>query len=149
MPTNLYGPNDNYDLMNAHVLPALIRKVHEAKANKQPTFVVWGSGSPKREFLYVDDLAAACVFLMNEYLHDETINVGSGHEVTIKELALAIRDVVGFEGEMVFDGSKPDGTPRKLLDVSRLKAMGWEPKMTLIEGIKTSYDNFISGKVRM
>ncbi len=149
MPTNLYGPNDNYDLMNAHVLPALIRKVHEAKVNGQKSFVVWGTGSPKREFLYVDDLASASVFLMNEYLHDETINVGSGQEVTIKELALAVRDVVGFEGEMVFDASKPDGTPRKLLDVSRLKEMGWGPKVELKEGIKAAYENFVSGKVRM
>lgn len=149
MPTNLYGPNDNYDLMNAHVLPALIRKVHEAKMNKQTSFVVWGSGSPKREFLYVDDLAAASVFLMNEYLHDETINVGSGQEVTIKELALAVKDVVGFEGDMVFDASKPDGTPRKLLDVSRLKGMGWSPKTSLVQGINVAYADFVSGKVRM
>lgn len=149
MPTNLYGPNDNYDLMNAHVLPALIRKVHEAKNNKQPSFVVWGTGSPKREFLYVDDLAEACVFLMNEYLHDETINVGSGQEVTIRELAESVRDVVGFKGELVFDTSKPDGTPRKLLDVSRLKAMGWSSKITLRKGIELAYEDFLSGKIRM
>jgi GDP-L-fucose synthase len=149
MPTNLYGPNDNYDLMNAHVLPALIRKVHEAKVNKQPSFVVWGTGAPKREFLYVDDLAEACVFLMNEYLHDETINVGSGEEVTIKELAHTIRDVVGFKGELVFDHSKPDGTPRKLLDVSRLKSMGWAPKHSLKKGIEMAYEDFMSGRVRM
>lgn len=149
MPTNFYEPNDNYDLMNAHVLPALIRKVHEAKINKQPSFVVWGSGSPKREFLYVDDLADASVFLMNEYLQDETINVGSGQEVTIKELALAMKDVVGFPGEMVFDASKPDGTPRKLLEVSKLKGMGWSPATSLIQGIKTAYEDFVSGKVRM
>ena len=149
MPTNLYGPNDNYDLMNAHVLPALIRKVHEAKANNQPSFVVWGTGAPKREFLYVDDLAEACVFLMNEYLHDETINVGSGQEVSIKELAETIREVVGFKGELVFDHSKPDGTPRKLLDVSRLKALGWAPKQTLRKGIDLAYQDFLSGKIRM
>ncbi len=149
MPTNLYGPNDNYDLMNAHVLPALIRKVHEAKTNKQPSFVVWGTGSPKREFLYVDDLAEACVFLMNEYLHDETINVGSGQEVTIRELAESVRDVVGFKGELVFDTSKPDGTPRKLLDVSRLKAMGWSSKITLRKGVDLAYQDFLSGKIRM
>jgi GDP-L-fucose synthase len=149
MPTNLYGPNDNYDLMNAHVLPALIRKVHEAKTNGQPSFIVWGTGSPKREFLYVDDLAEACVFLMNEYLHDETINVGSGQEVTIRELAETIRDVVGFKGNLVFDGSKPDGSPRKLLDVSRLHTMGWKPKVSLRNGIESAYKDFLNGKVRM
>jgi GDP-L-fucose synthase len=149
MPTNLYGPNDNYDLMNAHVLPALIRKVHEAKANGLDSFVVWGTGSPRREFLYVDDLAEACIFLMNEYLQDETINVGSGQEVTIRELAEAVAEVVGFKGDLVFDRSKPDGTPRKLLDVSRLKAMGWKPKVELREGIKLAYADFLSGKVRM
>ncbi len=149
MPTNLYGPNDNYDLMNAHVLPALIRKVHEAKSNGKDTFMVWGTGSPKREFLYVDDLAEACVFLMNEYLHDETINVGSGQEVTIRELAESVAEIVGFKGRLVFDSSKPDGTPRKLLDVSRLKAMGWNPKVNLREGIKLAYQDYISGRVRM
>lgn len=149
MPTNLYGPNDNYDLMNAHVLPALIRKVHEAKTNKQPTFTVWGTGAPKREFLYVDDLAAASVFLMKEYLNNETINVGSGIEVTIKELAESVRDVVGFEGDLVFDTSKPDGTPRKLLDVSKLKALGWAPAVTLRKGIELAYRDFLEGKVRM
>jgi len=148
MPTNLYGPNDNYDLMNAHVLPALIRKVHEAKENKQPSFVVWGTGSPRREFLYVDDLAEACIFLMNEYLHDETINVGSGQEVTIKELAETIQAVVGFKGDLVFDSSKPDGTPRKLLDVTRLKSMGWSPKHSLKKGIELAFEDFTSGKVR-
>ncbi|MDQ3000969.1 MAG: GDP-L-fucose synthase [Fibrobacterota bacterium] len=149
MPTNLYGPNDNYDLMNAHVLPALIRKVHEAKSNNQPSFIVWGTGSPKREFLYVDDLAEACVFLMNEYLHDETINVGSGQEVTIKELAETVRDVVGFKGELVFDHAKPDGSPRKLLDDSRLKSLGWSAKTTLKKGIEKAYADFLEGKVRM
>jgi GDP-L-fucose synthase len=149
MPTNLYGPNDNYDLMNAHVLPALVRKVHEAKENKQSSFVVWGTGTPKREFLYVDDLAEACLFLMNEYLHDETINVGSGQEVTIRELAETVREVVGFKGDLVFDTSKPDGTPRKLLDVSRLKAMGWAPGFTLEKGIHRAYEDFLAGKVRM
>ena len=148
MPTNLYGPNDNYDLMNAHVLPALIRKVHEAKTNKQPSFIVWGTGSPRREFLYVDDLADASVYLMNEYLQDETINVGSGQEVTIRELAQTITEVVGFKGDLVFDASKPDGTPRKLLDVSRLNSMGWKPKMTLKKGIEMAYSDFLSGKVR-
>ena len=148
MPTNLYGPNDNYDLMNAHVLPALIRKVHEAKINNQPSFVVWGTGSPKREFLYVDDLAEACIYLMNEYLDNETINVGSGQEVSIKELAEQVREVVGFKGDLVFDSSKPDGTPRKLLDVNRLHKMGWKTKVTLKEGIQKSYTDFVSGTVR-
>ena len=149
MPTNLYGPNDNYDLMNAHVLPALVRKVHEAKTNKQSSFVVWGTGAPKREFLFVNDLAEASVFLMNEYLHNETINVGSGQEITIRELAQTVAEVVGFKGDLIFDTSKPDGTPRKLLDVSRLNSMGWRAKTSLKEGIKMAYQDFISGKVRM
>ncbi len=149
MPTNLYGPNDNYDLMNAHVLPALLRKVHEAKTNKQPNFVVWGTGSPKREFLYVDDLADACLFLMNEYLGNETVNVGSGQEVTIRELAETVRDIVGFKGDLVFDSSKPDGTPRKLLDVGKLNGLGFKAKVTLRDGIAKSYQDFLNGKVRM
>lgn len=149
MPTNLYGPNDNYDLMNAHVLPALLRKVHEAKVNKQPNFLVWGTGSPKREFLYVDDLADACVFLMNEYLGNETVNVGSGQEVTIRELAETVREVVGFKGDLVFDSSKPDGTPRKLLDVGKLNQLGWKAKVGLRDGIAKSYEDFLTGKVRM
>ncbi len=149
MPTNLYGPNDNYNLMNAHVLPALIRKVHEAKMNKQPTVVVWGTGTPQREFLHVEDLADACVFLMNEYLGTGTINIGSGQEVSIRELAEMVCAAVGFEGALQFDASKPDGTPRKLLDVSRLLAMGWVPKVGLREGIQKTYDDFLNGKVRM
>jgi GDP-L-fucose synthase len=149
MPTNLYGPNDNYDLMNAHVLPALMRKVHEAKVSAHPSFVVWGTGTPKREFLYVDDLAEAAVFLMNEYEGDETINVGSGQEVTIGELARTVADVVGFRGELVFDETKPDGTPRKLLDVSRLSGLGWNAKTSLREGIRLAYEDFLAGKVRM
>jgi GDP-L-fucose synthase len=148
MPTNLYGPNDNYDLMNAHVLPALIRKVHEAKVNNQSSFVVWGTGAPKREFLYVDDLAQACIFLINEYLHDDPINVGSGQEVSIRELAETIRDVVGFKGDLVFDSSKPDGTPRKLLDVGKLHALGWKPRMELRTGIMRAYEDFLTGKIR-
>lgn len=149
MPTNLYGPNDNYNLMNAHVLPALIRKVHEAKVNNQPSFTVWGTGAPRREFLYVDDVAEACCFLMKEYLGDDTINVGSGEEVTIKELANLVADVVGYGGSLAFDTSKPDGSPRKLLDVSRLQQMGWRSKVTLREGIRMAYADFASGKVRM
>ena len=149
MPTNLYGPNDNYDLMNAHVLPALLRKVHEAKANRQTNFTVWGTGSPLREFLYVDDLADACVFLMEKYEDDETINVGSGQEVSIRALAELVKKVVGYQGDLVFDSSKPDGTPRKLLDVSRLHALGWKAKVSLEEGIRRAYADFLSGKVRM
>jgi GDP-L-fucose synthase len=149
MPTNLYGPNDNYDIMNSHVLPALIRKVHEAKINKQPTFTVWGTGSPKREFLYVDDLADACVFLMKEYLKDEIINVGSGQEVSIRELALTLKEVIGYNGDLIFDTSKPDGTPRKLLDVARLHDMGWKPKVSLRDGIALAYEDFLKGNVRM
>jgi GDP-L-fucose synthase len=149
MPTNLYGPNDNYNLMNAHVLPALIRKVHEAKTNRQPSFVVWGTGAPKREFLHVDDLADACVFLMNEYLGNETVNVGSGMEVSIHELAEVVCSVVGFEGELIFDHSKPDGSPRKLLDSSKLEGMGWRPKVSLRDGVASAYEDFLTGKVRM
>jgi GDP-L-fucose synthase len=148
MPTNLFGPNDNYDLMNAHVLPALIRKVHEAKINNQTSFTVWGTGTPKREFLFVDDLAEACVFLMNEYLDWETINVGSGHEVSIRELAETICSVVGYNGNLVFDNSKPDGSPRKLLDVSRLRSLGWVAKTSLLDGIQATYRDFLDGKVR-
>ncbi len=149
MPTNLYGPNDNYDLMNAHVLPALIRKVHEAKVNQQQSFTVWGTGSPKREFLYVDDLADACVYLMNEYNDDATVNVGSGQEVTIRALAEMVKKAVGFPGDLVFDHSKPDGTPRKLLDVSKLHALGWRSKISLEEGVRLAYADFLSGGVRL
>jgi len=135
--------------MNAHVLPALIRKVHEAKVNQQPNFTVWGTGSPRREFLFVDDLADACVFLMDQYQGNETINVGSGQEVTIRELADLVKKIVDFPGNLVFDDSKPDGTPRKLLDVSRLHAMGWKPKIGLEQGIRVAYEDFLSGKVRV
>lgn len=142
MPTNLYGPNDNYDLNNSHVLPALIRKAHEAKLNNEPTLTVWGTGTPRREFLYVDDLAEACVFLMETGYDGPLLNVGTGEDVTIRELAETVKDVVGFKGELVFDTSKPDGTPRKLLDVSALKARGWYPKVTLHDGIKSAYIDF-------
>jgi GDP-L-fucose synthase len=135
--------------MNAHVLPALIRKVHEAKVNNHPSFVVWGTGTPRREFLYVDDLAEASVFLMKKYESDETINVGSGQEVTIRELAETVTKVVGFQGDLVFDATKPDGTPRKLLDVTRLKEMGWSPRKSLEEGIRLAYEDFLAGKVRL
>ncbi|MEM6253265.1 MAG: GDP-L-fucose synthase [Cyanobacteria bacterium P01_D01_bin.156] len=142
MPTNLYGLNDNFDLANSHVLPALMRKFHEAKLANQPTAEVWGSGSPLREFLYVDDLADGLLFLMNHYEGIDFINIGSGREVSIKELALTVKDVVGYEGEIVFDSSKPDGTPRKLMDVSRLSALGWEAQTSLKEGIAKTYEWF-------
>ncbi len=142
MPTNLYGPNDNYDLNNSHVLPALIRKAHEAKLNNEPTLTVWGTGTPRREFLYVDDLAEACVFLMETGYDGPLLNVGTGEDVTIKELAKTVKEIVGFQGELVFDTSKPDGTPRKLMDVSRLKALGWKPKVALGDGIGLAYIDF-------
>jgi len=147
MPTNLYGPNDNYDLDNSHVLPALIRKAHEAKVRQESSFVVWGSGRPKREFLYVDDLASACVHLMETGYDGPVVNVGTGVDVTIRELAETVREVVGFAGETVFDASKPDGTPRKLLDVSRLTALGWRASVPLRDGIRRAYEAapFFSG----
>uniref|UniRef100_UPI00083496EF GDP-L-fucose synthase family protein n=1 Tax=Azohydromonas lata TaxID=45677 RepID=UPI00083496EF len=140
MPTNLYGPNDNYDLANSHVLPALIRKAHEAKLRGDAEYVVWGSGTPKREFLYVDDLADACVHLMEQGWDGELVNIGTGEDVTIRELAETVMRVVGFEGRIVFDASKPDGTPRKLLDVSRLAALGWRARTPLEDGIRLAYD---------
>ena len=142
MPCNLYGINDNFSLENSHVLPALMRKFHEAKIKEEPTVTVWGSGKPLREFLNVDDLADACLFLMDNYEGDDFFNVGYGEEVTIMELALLIKKVVGFEGELVMDASKPDGTMRKLTDISRIKALGWKPKITLEEGLKETYQWF-------
>jgi len=139
MPTNLYGPNDNYDLNNSHVLPALLRKFHEAKTSGAKTVEVWGSGSPLREFLHVDDLAEACLFLMETYNEKGFVNVGSGVDLTIKELATMVKEVVGFEGELVFDSSKPDGTPRKLMDVSKIEKLGWKYKIGLKEGITSVY----------
>jgi GDP-L-fucose synthase len=139
MPTNLYGPNDNFDLQKSHVLPALMRKFHEAKDSGQPSVVVWGSGSPRREFLHVDDLADACVHLMRTYESPELVNVGVGDDVTIRELAETIRDVVGFRGDLTWDTSKPDGTPRKLLDVSRLHGLGWKAKIGLRQGVEQTY----------
>lgn len=135
MPTNLYGINDNFDLNNSHVLPALLRKFIEAKNNNANEVSIWGSGAPKREFLYVDDLAKACLFLMQNYNEPETINIGTGEDLAIKELALLIKDLVGYEGNLVFDASKPDGTPRKLLDVSKINAIGWKHEVSLEEGI--------------
>ncbi len=142
MPTNLYGPGDNFDLKNSHVLPALIRKFHEAKIVGAPHALVWGTGAPRREFLYVDDLADAAVHLMLHYDSAEIVNVGVGEDVSIKELARLVADVVGYKGELVFDATKPDGTPRKLLDVSRLHALGWKAKVELRGGIERTYKWF-------
>lgn len=142
MPTNLYGPNDNYDLNNSHVLPALIRKFHEAKINNVPEVVMWGSGTPFREFLHADDLAEAIYFLMQNYDGEEMVNCGSGVEITIKDLALLIKEVVGYEGKIIHDTTKPDGTPRKLTDVSKLHGLGWKHKIVLKEGITSVYADF-------
>jgi len=144
MPTNLYGKGDNYDLEKSHVLPALIRKFHEAKTKGDKTVTVWGTGSPKREFLYADDLAEACIYLMENYDGREFVNIGTGEDLSIKELAGLVSKEVGFEGEIVFDTSKPDGTPRKLMDVSKLHSMGWKHSIELPEGIKLSYEDFLS-----
>ncbi|MFY7864472.1 GDP-L-fucose synthase family protein [Roseateles sp.] len=141
MPTNLYGPNDNYDLSNSHVLPALIRKAHEAKLRGDTDLVVWGTGTPRREFLYVDDLADACIHLMKQGYAGELVNIGTGEDVSIAELAQSVMEVVGFEGRVRFDTSKPDGTPRKLLDVSRLASLGWSAKTELQDGIQRAYDS--------
>ncbi len=144
MPTNLYGPNDNFDLHTSHVLPALIRKVHEAKERGDKQVPIWGTGSPRREFLHVDDLAEACFFLLENYDSPEIINIGCGEDVTIRELAETVCDVLGFEGELAFDTSKPDGTPRKLLDMSKLFGMGWRPRIPLREGIRGAYEFFLN-----
>jgi GDP-L-fucose synthase len=143
MPTNLYGPNDNYDLANSHVLPALLRKTHEAKQHGDKQLVVWGSGKPKREFLYVDDMADACVFLMEKDIGGGLYNVGTGTDITIRELAETVMEVVGFPGEIAFDTSKPDGTPRKLLDVSRMKALGWQARIGFKDGIRSTYASYL------
>lgn len=144
MPTNLYGYNDNYHPENSHVLPALIRKFHEAKINDAKEVSIWGSGTPKREFLFADDLADACLFLMQNFNEAHIINIGTGKDVTIKELALLIKDIIGFNGVLVFDTGKPDGTPRKLLDVSKLHKLGWKHKVELEEGIKLAYADFLN-----
>ncbi len=143
MPTNLYGPNDNFDLTSSHVLPALMRKFHEAKVSGERGVEIWGSGSPVRELLHVDDLADACVFLMDSYDDDQFVNVGTGVGLTIRQLAELVRDVVYPEGELVFDASKPDGMPIKVLDVSRLRALGWKPRIALREGIEQTYEWFL------
>ncbi len=141
MPTNLYGPNDNFDLETSHVLPALIRKYHEARLSAEPV-VLWGTGTPRREFLYIDDLSDACVFLMENYDDTEIVNIGVGEDISINEVAALIQEVVGYEGEVVYDSSKPDGTPKKLLDVSRLNSLGWKAKTNLREGITKTYEWF-------
>jgi GDP-L-fucose synthase len=143
MPTNLYGYNDNYHPQNSHVLPALIRRFHEAKEQNAPSVTIWGSGSPLREFLFADDLAEACYYLMQNFSEAGFINIGSGKEITIKDLALLIKGIVGYEGELTFDATKPDGTPRKLMDVSKLAALGWTYKTELEEGIKLAYHDFM------
>jgi len=143
MPTNLYGQNDNYDLNNSHVLPAMIRKFHEAKLEGKDKVEIWGTGTPMREFLYVDDLADACYHLMLNYNGSEVVNIGTGIDITIKDLALTIKEVVGFQGDIYFNTDMPDGTPRKLLDVSKLKDLGWEYKISLREGIEKTYKDYV------
>lgn len=144
MPTNMYGPNDNYDLQGAHVLPAMIRKFHEAKISGDSSVTCWGTGQPMREFLYADDLARACVFLLQNYSDEQLINVGFGSDVTIRELAELVKRIVGFSGEIVWDSTKPDGAPRKLMDSSRLFALGWRPQVNLETGVRLAYDDFLS-----
>ncbi|MCK6600442.1 MAG: GDP-L-fucose synthase [Bacteroidetes bacterium] len=148
MPTNLYGPNDNFDLNSSHVMPALIRKFVSARENNESTVTVWGSGTPMREFLYSDDMADACVFLMQRYSGNEFFNIGTGQDVTIRELAETIQKITGFQGELVFDKTKPDGTPRKLMDVSRLKALGWSPSVPLEEGIRLAVNWYLQNQAR-
>lgn len=148
MPTNLYGPNDNYHPEHSHVLPAFIRRFHEAKENNLPEVVCWGDGSPLREFLYVDDLADLCVFLMNNYSGNETVNAGTGKEITIKKLAELVAKVVGYTGSIIWDDTKPNGTPRKLLDISKSKALGWKYKVELEDGIKLAYNDFLNNNMR-
>ncbi|HSU53560.1 MAG TPA: GDP-L-fucose synthase, partial [Candidatus Dormibacteraeota bacterium] len=143
MPANLYGPNDNYDLQNSHVLPALIRKFHEAKASGAATVTCWGTGAPLREFVYADDLARACLFVLENYSEEQFINVGCGTDASIKEIAELVKRVVGFKGELAWDTSKPDGTPRKLMDSSRLFALGWKPQVSLEAGIRLAYEDFL------
>jgi GDP-L-fucose synthase len=143
MPTNLYGPNDNFDLEKSHVLPALIRKFHEAKINGNKQVEIWGSGTPFREFLHVDDLAEACIFLMENYSDMQFVNIGTGEDISIKDLALLVKKIVGFHGELVFDTSKPDGTPRKLMDVSKINQLGWKHKINLEEGISQVYEHVL------
>jgi GDP-L-fucose synthase len=148
MPTNLYGPGDNYHPEHSHVVAALLRRFHEAKVENAPTVVVWGTGTPRREFLYVDDLADACVFVLKNYSDRELINIGIGQDLSIAEFAEAVADVVGYRGEITYDSSKPDGTPRKLVDISRLAALGWKAKISLREGLSKSYSDFLTYPIR-
>src|SRR5215831_13879535 len=148
MPTNLYGPNDNFDLESSHVIAALLRKAHEAKKRNEKKLVVWGTGEPRREFLHVDDLAAACLLVLERYDSPEIINIGYGEDVTIRELAELVCDLIGFDGGLVWDKTKPDGTPRKLLDVTRIRALGWEPTIPLREGIAQTYEWFLANWAR-
>ena len=143
MPTNLYGPNDNYHPENSHVLPALIRKFHEAKVNNQPAVTVWGTGDALREFLHVDDFADACVFLMNNYNEKEFVNIGWGSDISIKDLAYLVKKIIGFAGDIIFDTQKPDGTPRKLMDTSKLNSLGWKASITLEKGIASVYNDYV------
>jgi GDP-L-fucose synthase len=142
MPTNLYGQNDNYDLNNSHVLPALIRKIHDAKESKSANVTIWGTGTPMREFMHANDMADACVYLMQNYNEEKFVNIGTGVDISIKDLALLVKKIACFEGELVFDTSKPDGTPRKLMDVSYLHSLGWKHKIQLEAGIKLVYEEF-------
>jgi GDP-L-fucose synthase len=148
MPTNLYGPNDNFDLETSHVLAALVRKAHEAKAQNEKQLIVWGTGKPRREFLHVDDLAAACLLLLDKYDSPEIINIGCGEDVTIRELAELVCEVVGFDGELVWDKMKPDGTPRKLLDGTRIRKLGWQPTIPLRKGIAQTYEWFLANRAQ-
>lgn len=147
MPTNLYGPNDNYDLQNSHVLPALIRKFHTAKINNVPTVEIWGTGEPLREFMHVDDLARACVFLMNTYNEEEFVNIGVGNDISIKDLAYMVKEIVGFDGKIIFDTTKPNGTMRKLMDVSKLNTLGCIAQINLKEGIASVYEEILKNKI--
>ncbi|HTD41285.1 MAG TPA: GDP-L-fucose synthase [Mucilaginibacter sp.] len=149
MPTNLYGYNDNYHPQNSHVLPALIRRFHEAKVNGLPDVTIWGTGTPKREFLFADDLAEACYYLMQNYDEEGLVNIGTGEDISIKDLALLIKDIIGYEGEIKFDTSKPDGTPRKLMDVSKLHSKGWKHKIELKDGIKLAYEDFLAHQANL
>lgn len=149
MPSNLYGPNDNFDLENSHVVPALLRKTHEAKMAGAKSIEIWGTGNPLREFLHVDDLADACVFLMENYDSSDLVNIGAGTDLSIRELALLIKEVVGYDGEIRFNPDKPDGTPRKLLDVSRIKSLGWQPSIPLREGLESTYRWYVENEGRV
>ena len=149
MPTNLYGYNDNYHPQNSHVLPALIRRFHEAKTSNAPDVTIWGTGTPKREFLFADDLAEACFYLMQNYDEEGLVNIGTGEDISIKDLALLIKDIIGYEGEIIFDTSKPDGTPRKLMDVSKLHGEGWHHTIALEEGIKLAYKDFLAHQANL